>query len=103
MRLSFVKEHPMKYFAKKDGRIRSPKILTIDIETATFKKTLFSNMNATTNGHLEGDDLSFLRNEIKFHVVKQPNQFNLSVEEKPFYQAEIMVEEHIESKYITNL
>jgi hypothetical protein len=103
VRLSFVKEHPMKYVASRDGRIRSPKVLTIDIETATFKKTLFSNMNATTNGHLKGDDLSFLRNEIKFHIVKQPNQFNLSVEEKPFYQAEIMVEEHIESKYITNL
>ncbi|MEL0649901.1 DarT ssDNA thymidine ADP-ribosyltransferase family protein [Algibacter sp. TI.3.09] len=103
VRLSFVKEHPMKYVASRDGRIRSPKILTIDIETATFKNTLFSNMNATSNGHLEGDDLSFLRNEIKFYVVKQPNQFNLSVEEKPFYQAEIMVEEHIETKYIKNL
>tara|TARA_R110002073_G_scaffold312586_4_gene484113 strand:+ start:4869 stop:6746 length:1878 start_codon:yes stop_codon:yes gene_type:complete len=102
-RLSFAKEHPMQYVALRGGRLRSIKKLEIDIEIATFKSTLFSNMNATKNGHRVGDDLSFLKNEIKFDVIKQLHYYNLSPEDKPFYQAEIMVEEHIESKYITNL
>jgi hypothetical protein len=103
VRLSFVKEHPMKHVALRDGRLRSIRNLEIDIETATFKSTLFSNMNATKNGHKVGDGLSFLRNEIKFDVIKQLHYYNVSLEDKPFYQAEVMVEKHIESKYITNL
>lgn len=102
-RLSFAKEHPMQYVALRGGRLRSIKNLEIDIEIATFKSTLFSNMNATKNGHTVGDDLSFLKNEIKFDVIKQLHYYNLTQEDKPFYQAEVMVEEHIESKYITNL
>lgn len=103
VRLSFAKNHPMKFFAKKEGRLISIRNLEIDIETATFKNTQFSDVNATKKGHQVGNDLVFLENNIRFDVVKQPNQFNLSDEEKPFYQAEIMVEEHIELKYITNL
>jgi hypothetical protein len=103
VRLSFAKEHPMQHVALRDGRLRSIRNLEIDIETATFKSTLFSNMNATKNGHTVDNDLSFLKNEIKFDIIKQLHYYNLSPEDKPFYQAEIMVEEHIESKYLTNL
>ena len=103
VRLSFAREHPMQHVALRDGRLRSIRNLEIDIETATFKSSLFSNMNATKNGHKVGDDLSFLRNEIKFDVIKELHYYNLSSEYKPFYQAEVMVEKHIESKYITNL
>lgn len=103
VRLSFAENHPMLFYAQKKGRLTRVKKLEIDIETATFKTTLFSDVNATKNGHLVGNDLKFLKGNINFHVVKQPNQFNLTDVEKPFYQAEVMVEEHIESKYITNL
>ena len=103
VRLSFTNNHPMKYIAENDGRIRSSTNLEIDIETATFKTTLFSDINATANNHQKGYDLDFLKNNIKFHIVKQPEYRYLSPRDKPFYQAEIMVEEHIESKYIINL
>jgi hypothetical protein len=103
VRLSFAKEHPMQYVALRENRLRSIRNLEIDIQTAAFKNTLFSNMNATKNGHAVGEDLNFLKNEIKFDIIKQPKYYNLLPEDKPFYQAEIMVEEYIESKYIINL
>ena len=103
VRLSFVEDHPMKFVALKENRLRKIRNLEIDIETATFKNTLFSDMNATKNNHKKGGNVSFLKNEIKFDVIKEPKYYNLCLEDKPYYQAEILVEQHLESKYITNL
>jgi hypothetical protein len=102
VRLSFTKNHPMMYIARKQGRISNPVILEIDIEVVYWTETRFSNMNATKNGHNEGKNLSDL-NRIKFPVVKQKNHFNLDEDDKPYYQAEIMVKKFIPLKYINNI
>lgn len=102
VRLSFCREHPMKYIAMKDGRIQNPVVLLIDIEVAYLKETLFSDMNATKTGHKTGGTLNDL-NKIRFDVVKLPNHFDLEEPEKSFYQAEILVKTFIPKRYIVNL
>ena len=99
VRLSFCREHPMKYIAMKDGRIQNPVVLLIDVEVAYLKETLFSDMNATKTGHKIGGTL----NEIRFDVVKLPNHFDLEEPEKSFYQAEILVKTFVPKRYIVNL
>lgn len=102
VRLSFCKEHPMKYIAMKDGRIQNPVVLLIDIEVAYLKGTLFSDMNATKTGHKTGGALNDL-SKIRFDIVKLPNHFNLEEPEKSFYQAEILVKTFVPKRYIVNL
>ncbi|GEM_PF-378030 len=102
VRLSFCKEHPMKYIAMKDGRIQNPVVLLIDIEVAYLKGTLFSDMNATKTGHNTGGALNDL-SKVRFDIVKLPNHFNLEEPEKSFYQAEILVKTFIPKRYIVNL
>ncbi|MBL7471384.1 DarT ssDNA thymidine ADP-ribosyltransferase family protein [Robertkochia sediminum] len=104
VRLAFNDQHPMSYFAKKEGRIGKIEWLEIDTEVATLKPTLFSDMNATKNGHQTGGDYHFLKNNIRFEIVKQPNQWDPVTQEKsPYYQAEVMVKQHLPLQYITNL
>ena len=102
VRLSFCREHPMKYIAMKDGRIQNPVVLLIDIEVAYLKDTLYSDMNATKTGHKTGGTLSDL-NKIRFDIVKLPNHFDLEEPEKSFYQAEILVKTFVPKRYIVNL
>lgn len=102
VRLSFCKEHPMKYIAMKNGRIQNPVVLLIDIEVAYLKGTLFSDMNATKTGHKTGGALNDL-SKVRFDIVKLPNHFNLEEPEKSFYQAEILVKTFIPKRYIVNL
>jgi hypothetical protein len=102
VRLCFTKQHPMLYIAKREGRIINPVILEIKLEVAYLKETRFSNMNATKNGHQQGKTLADLE-RIRFDLVLQPNQFDISDAEKHFYQAEILVLEKIPLNYITNI
>jgi hypothetical protein len=102
VRTSFCSNHPMMYVARNQGRIDDPIILEIDPAIVTLKSTLFSNMNATRTGHHKGSGLGDLK-KIKFDVCTQRNHFNLSDEDKPYYQAEVMVFEFIPVKYIMNL
>jgi len=57
VRLCFTKNHPMMYVAQKQGRINNPVILEIYPEVIYWKDTLFSDMNATKNGHTKGGTL----------------------------------------------
>jgi len=102
VRTSFCSNHPMMYVAKNQGRIDDPIVLEIDPAIVTLKSTLFSDMNATKTGHHKGNSLSDLK-KVKFDVCTQRNHFNLSDEDKPYYQAEVMVLEFIPVKYIMNL
>lgn len=102
VRLCFSKNHPMMYVAINEGRITNPVILEIDPEVVYWKQTRFSDMNATKNGHRQGSTIDDFK-RIKFDVVKQINHFNLSDEDKPFYQAEVMVKSFIPLKYIKNI
>jgi len=102
VRLSFCSNHPMKYVAMNEGRINNPVLLHIDPSVVTFKDTLFSDMNATKSGHIKGGALEDLK-RVRFNVCRQPNHFNLTEDEKPYYQAEVMIKEFLPAKYILNL
>ncbi|NOX48743.1 MAG: DUF4433 domain-containing protein [Chlorobi bacterium] len=102
VRTSFCKDHPMMHIALNEGRIHHAVLLEIDPVVVTFEPTLFSDMNATKNGHKRGNILKDLR-RVKFDVCLQVNYFNIKEEEKPYYQAEVMVKEFIPEKYIMNI
>jgi hypothetical protein len=102
VRTSICQNHPMRHIAFNEGRINDPILLEIDPLIVTLKDSIFSNMNATKNGHKRGAYLEDLK-RIKFNLCKQPNYFNLEEHEKPYYQAEVMVREFIPAKYIINL
>lgn len=102
VRVCFTQNHPMMYVARNEGRIPNPVILTINLEVCYFQNTKFANMNATKTGHSCGNSLTDLKN-IKFNVVKQRNHFDLSDNDKPYYQAEILVKTWIPIEYITNI
>jgi len=107
VRLSYTPEHPLKFVSKKEGRIRTPKTLEIDLEVAKLKKSQFSNVNAArTSRHPTvtfGNDLNYLRNSVKLSVFGSIPYLSLNDEDKAYYQAEIMVKDHLELEYITNL
>jgi len=107
VRLSYSKNHPLLYVSKNQGRILKEKILYIDLEIAKLRKTKFTNVNAARTSNPPtvkiGEDLEFIKQNVKLNIVKQPNHFNLSEEDKPYYQAEIMVKDHVEMEYIKNL
>ena len=100
VRLSYVNYHPM------SSRVmyqEHKKIvwLEISLEVACLKETLFSNMNATDNNVLIGDDLDFLKT-IDFNVFRY-NYKDLDYKGKKRYQAEILVKDFIPIDYITNI
>lgn len=99
--LSFVKDHPMKYVARKEGRISNPIILEISIEACFWKETQFSTMNAADNRSIKGKNLEVLK-KCKFSIFNQ-NYFNLEGLDKKYYQAEILIKTRIPIKYITNI
>jgi len=107
VRMSYTKNHPLMYVSQKKGRIIKVKILEIDINVAALRKTKFTNVNAARTVTYPtvkmGSDLKFIKQNVKLNIVKQPNYFNLTEEEKPYYQAEIMVKDHVKIKYIKNL
>lgn len=101
VRLSFCEDHPMKYAAKRDGRLIDPVVLEIDSEVTGWIGTKYSDVNAVTNGANIGDDASFLK-AVKFEIMNQ-KYFGLSIDDKAKYQAEVLVFEKIPVKYIANI
>jgi hypothetical protein len=101
VRLSFVRDHPMLYVAKNDGRIINPVILEISTDVIFKKETKFATRNAAKGGVMA--DTSFEKfNAIKFPIFKK-RYFDLNEEEKPFYQAEVLVLEKVPSEFILNI
>ena len=107
VRMSYTKNHPLMYVSQNKGRIINIKVFEIDLNVAALRKTKFTNVNAARTATYPtvktGADLKFIKQNVKLNIVKQPNHFNLTEEEKPYYQAEIMVKDHVEIKYIKNL
>ena len=102
VRVSFTRNHPMMYVAQKDGRITNPVILEISLDVATLDGTRFSDRNAAKNGAHIGSSLADLK-RIHFGTVKEPRHFDVSEDEKEFYQAEVLVKQCIPLSYITNI
>lgn len=102
VRLSFVKQHPMMFVAMSDGRISNPVRLDIDPQVVWWEGTLYSDMNATRNGAGVGGDIDDFKT-IHFDAVKAKKHFDLDADEQPYFQAEVLVKNHIPLEYITNI
>lgn len=100
VRLSFCKDHPMKFIAKRDGRINETIELICKPELIYHIGTKFCNMNAAKNIAVISDDIEYFRS-INFNVFKK-NYQSLDCQEKSLFQSEILVFEHVPSNLIMN-
>jgi hypothetical protein len=99
VRLSFQQDPPLIYTFTKKGIIKTPVSLIIDSSVIYWENTKFSDENANSNEALIGSDLKDFE-EIHFDkAMKSYNPLKDS-EFKPFFQAEVLVKEHIPIKYI---
>ncbi len=103
VRLSFIPNHPMMHVAMNDGRIDDPVILEIDPQVAYLGGSKFSDRNAAraSAGVKVGDSLSDLRN-LRFNLFNK-SYFDLDSDEKPYYQAEVLVFHEVPLCYIRNI
>ena len=101
VRLAFVRDHPMMYIAKRDGRLKSPVLLEIDPDVIFLQETKFSLMNAAKNGVSATGDLERFSG-LKFEVFRK-SYFDLSEVDKPYYQAEVLIYRMLPANYILNL
>ena len=99
VRLSFNTHQPMMYIAKKDHRIKDPRILKIDPQVIYWNTTNFSNLNATDNNAEVGNNISNFKN-IRFTIAKQNKYYEDEIERK-LVQAEVLVKTHIPIEFIT--
>lgn len=95
--LSFNKQQPMLYVALKEKRIHQPIILWIDPEVIYWEDTLFSDKNAVASDAQIGGTVECFE-KIKFDVACSVSCTNPGL--RPFFQAEVMVKNHIPSKFI---
>ena len=102
VRLSFTPKHPMMFVAMNDGRISNPIILEVDLDVVLDETTKFSDRNATKNGANVGDDIEAFK-LIHFKSLKADTHFDLPPEEQMFFQAEILVKNHVPLSAIKNL
>lgn len=102
VRLSFTPKHPMMFVAMNDGRISNPIILEVDLDVILDETTKFSDRNATKNGAYIGDDIEAFKC-IHFDLLKADTHFDLAPEEQMFFQAEILVKNHVPLSAIKNL
>ena len=101
VRVSFVRDHPMMFVAQNDGRITNPVVLEINPEVIYLRNTKYACQNAAKNGVIADSTLEKF-NTINFPVLRR-RYFDLGPEDKPYYQAEILILEKIPLEYITNI
>lgn len=101
VRLSFQKDPPMMYTLRKKGIIKTPVSLAIDISVIYWENTKFSDGNAISNAASVGSDLMSFE-AIHFDKAMKSYKHYQDAEYKHFFQAEVLVEEHIPKKYIKN-
>lgn len=102
VRVSFTTQHPMMYVAMQEGRISNPVILEIDPEVIYWKSSKYADSNATRNDVCVGENLDAFK-KIHFNSVKARTHFDLTDEEKPYFQAEILVKSFIPLECIKNI
>lgn len=98
VRLSFCEATPM--FHKKKY-LQSNIIFKVPIECLLEVEFEFSNMNGTDNRVKFGRTLEFLTNQVKVLKAAKGNFFDLQGDDKKYYQAEILVKEHLPAKFLT--
>lgn len=101
-RISICKRHPMMFYAMKEGRIPNPVILEIDTDILYQDGNIFSDMNAVKGYANKGTSFSDF-GKIHFTTALKSSQFDVDEDEREFFQAEILVKNHIPLNYITNI
>lgn len=101
IRLSFVKDHPMRYVAVKEGRINTPYLLKIDSDLLLTRPSLFTHINAATK-KVKTFNRSDRFSEIEFGLFRM-SYFDLDQQQRKKYQAEILIPERIEKKFIMSI
>lgn len=102
VRISFTRNHPMMYVALNQNRINNPVILEIDSEVVFWKNSKYANKNATRNDVSIGSEIDDFK-RIKFNIVKLNKHFDLDENNKPYYQAEVLILEKIPIEFIKNI
>ena len=97
VRLSFCELNPMVYVALREKRIKDPVLLEIDLQVVSRPGVLFSDCNATRTGSIQ----SIRPTIVRFEIVKACSQRDVPVEERPFYQAEVLVPSPLPPHLIT--
>lgn len=100
VRVSFTRNHPMMFV--QPVRNRNNVILEIDTEVIFWKGSQYADKNATRNDVNFGASIDDFK-RLRFDFFKLPNHFNLSEENKPYFQGEILVSNHIPIKFIKNI
>lgn len=107
IRLSYTRNHPLLWVSKQNGRIEREKILDIDLEVSSLKHTTFTNVNVARTSTPPtvkfGENLDFIKNHVKLDVVKRQYGPSREDPDHPYFQAEIMVKDQVELKYIKNI
>lgn len=101
-RISICKRHPMMYFAMNEGRITNPVILEIDTDILYLDGNIFSDKNAVKKDARKGSSFADFE-KMHFQTALRNTQFDVSEDEKEYYQAEILVKNHIPLHYILNI
>lgn len=97
--LSFIDDHPMYHVAKRDGRIKNPIWLEIDLSVLHEDNTIFSDEVANKNGaSIFGVDK--LERMINFNTLLYPKDFTTKIKVR---KAEIMVVNNISYKNIKGI
>lgn len=99
VRLSFCNDHPMAWRKKQEGARLV--LLKIKIDVATFRDTMFSDMNAADSDHSHGNSLPDLQ-RVDIDATKE----NYVRKDSPIFhthQAECMVKTFIPIEYIINI
>lgn len=102
VRLSFQQYPPLLYTFKKNGRIKTPISFVVDPSVIYWENTKFSDENATANNAIRGNDLLTF-NTIQFEKAMRSYDYNQDGSDSRFFQAEVLVEEHIPKKYIKRM
>lgn len=99
VRMSFTKDHPMLYAARKDGRLIDPIILEIDLRALLLKSPFFSpestcfcDRNATANGADIGRQVDNLK-KVRLDLIRSGRWAN--DDEKGLLQAEVLIPEAV--------
>ena len=101
-RISLCKRHPMMYYAMNDGRIANPVILEIDTDILYQEGNIFSDKNAVRADANKGSSFSDFEN-LHFQTALRNTPFEVDEDEKDYFQAEILVKNHIPLHYILNI
>jgi len=101
VRVSFIRDHPMMYIARNDGRISNPVILEIATDLIYLKSTKYTSQNAAKNDAFADNTLEAF-NKIKFNLFSK-RYLDLLDDEKHYYQAEVLVLEKIPLESIINI